>query len=103
MARAQPQVFISYQRTDGEFARWVREHLARRRRVHVDGPVRHPGRRLDHALAIATAAREPFEAALTQLAQAELAIATGQVGDVRQLLAEARSVCEPLRAIPVLE
>jgi tetratricopeptide (TPR) repeat protein len=59
--------------------------------------------RLDAALSIALAARAPFEAALTWIAQAELSIATGHGGHAKTLLIDARDVCEPLHAVPVLQ
>ncbi len=59
--------------------------------------------RLEHAMMLAVACRAPFETALTQLAQAELAFATGQQDDARSLLAAARTMCEPVGAKSALE
>jgi tetratricopeptide (TPR) repeat protein len=56
---------------------------------------------LQQALALAGACAAPFERALTLVAQAELALATGD--DAAALLGEARQICERLGARPTLE
>ena len=53
---------------------------------------------LSIALDSATICELPFEIALTQLAQAELAIATHATGPAHELLASVRAVCEALGA-----
>jgi DNA-binding CsgD family transcriptional regulator len=58
---------------------------------------------LDVSLALADACAAPFERALTLLVLAELRAAQGRVAEARELLAEARSICEPLAARPTLE
>ena len=54
------------------------------------------------SLALAEACQAPYERALTLLALAELWAATGATDEARRLLGEVRTICEPLRARPVL-
>jgi tetratricopeptide (TPR) repeat protein len=56
---------------------------------------------LSEALTLADACHSPYERALTLIAQAELAIAIG--ADARDMLSEARTICERLGARPTLE
>jgi ATP/maltotriose-dependent transcriptional regulator MalT len=58
---------------------------------------------LNQALVLAEACAAPFERALTQLTFTELEVARGRSAAARQLLAEVRAICEPLRARPTLE
>ena len=72
------------------------------------GELQRPGRprgretHLRASLALAEACQAPYERALTLLALAELHAATGATDEARPLLGEARTICEPLRARPVL-
>jgi DNA-binding CsgD family transcriptional regulator len=61
------------------------------------------GQHLQSALELADACATPFERALTLLELARLRAAQGRVDDARQLLAEVRAICEPLKAKPTLE
>jgi hypothetical protein len=56
---------------------------------------------LSEALTLADACQSPYERALTLVAQAELALATGS--NAHEMLAEARAICERLEARPTLE
>lgn len=58
---------------------------------------------LDESRRLADACDAPFECALTQMAQAELALAAGQFADVASLIAAARETFERLGAAPFLE
>jgi DNA-binding CsgD family transcriptional regulator len=58
---------------------------------------------LDEARRLADACDAPYERALTQLSQAELALATGRPADVAPLLAAARERFERLGAAPALD
>ncbi len=58
---------------------------------------------LAEALVLADACQAPFERALTLVAISELDIAMGDIAEARRLLAEARAICEPLRARPTVE
>jgi len=58
---------------------------------------------LDEARRLADACGAAYERALTQLSQAELAIASGRLSDVTPLLESAREVFERLGAKPALE
>jgi DNA-binding CsgD family transcriptional regulator len=58
---------------------------------------------LAEARVLADACQAPFERALTLVAIAELDIAKGDIAEARRLLAEARAICEPLRARPTVE
>ena len=58
---------------------------------------------LQKSLSLADACAAPFERALTLLEIAKLRLAQGNPGEARLLLAEVRSICEPLGAKPTLE
>ena len=58
---------------------------------------------LNQSLALATACLAPFERAQTLLVMAALHIAMNDGNEARRLLAEVRSICEPLGARPTLE
>ena len=58
---------------------------------------------LQQSLKLADACAAPFERALTLLEIAKLRAAQGASEKVRELLAEVRSICEPLGAKPTLE
>ncbi len=58
---------------------------------------------LEASLALADACAAPYERALTLLALAELALTTGDGATAGRLLAEARALCTPLGARPILE
>ncbi len=57
---------------------------------------------LDASLTIATTCAAPHERALTQLARAELLIATDRRGAAATALDDVRAICEPLGATPAL-
>ena len=63
-----------------------------------DGNYRESGELLDETLALTRACNAHYEAALTQIAMAELREATGQESEARQLIREARATCEPVNA-----
>ena len=54
------------------------------------------------SLTLADACQAPYERALTLLAMAALRAATGETVAMRTLINEARAICEPLGATPVL-
>ncbi len=58
---------------------------------------------LQQSLQLAEACAAPFERALTLLEIAKLRLAQGNPGEARLLLAEVRTICEPLGAKPTLE
>ena len=58
---------------------------------------------LQESLSLADACLAPFERALTLLAFAELRVAQQRPDEARELLAEVRAICEPLKAKPTLE
>jgi hypothetical protein len=58
---------------------------------------------LGTSLKLADACQTPFERALTLLELARLRIAQDNAENARMLLAEARTICERLRAIPTLD
>jgi tetratricopeptide (TPR) repeat protein len=61
------------------------------------------GERLREALDLAHACAAPYELALTQIALAELQLATGATDDARDLLDDARATCERLGTRPALQ
>jgi hypothetical protein len=58
---------------------------------------------LCESLRLAEACSAPFERALTLLEIARLRMAEGTLAEARSLLAEVRTICEPLGANPTLE
>lgn len=58
---------------------------------------------LQQSLTLAEACRAPFERALTLLELAKLRRAQGKTAEARTLVAEVRTICEPLGAKPTLE
>ena len=62
----------------------------------------HAARYLDASLALATACAAPFDRALTLVALAEVAAATGQRDAALPLLDEVRGIATPLHALPLL-
>lgn len=58
---------------------------------------------LDESRRLADACGVPYERAITQLSQAELALASGRVADIAPLLESAREVFERLGALPAQE
>lgn len=54
------------------------------------------------ALVLARACDVPIELALTQVVEAQVAVASGSAVDARAQLHAAREICEPLRAYPTL-
>jgi ATP/maltotriose-dependent transcriptional regulator MalT len=67
------------------------------------GEYEQAGQHLDAAATIARAAAAPYEQALTLAAQAELAQRTGDAERLNVVVSEARRICEPLGARPLLE
>ena len=63
----------------------------------------HAEEHLQESLTLAEACAAPFERALTLLEIANLRMAQGNHDQARALLAEVRSICEPLEARPTLE
>ncbi len=63
----------------------------------------HAEEHLHESLRLAEACAAPFERALTLLEIANLRMAQGNHDQARALLAEVRSICEPLEATPTLE
>ncbi|HEX5164416.1 MAG TPA: LuxR C-terminal-related transcriptional regulator, partial [Thermomicrobiales bacterium] len=58
--------------------------------------------RLTASLTLAAACAAPFERALTLAVLAELHAGTGDLDAAQRVIEEARSICEPLRAVPTL-
>ncbi|MGA7670802.1 MAG: tetratricopeptide repeat protein [Nitrolancea sp.] len=58
---------------------------------------------LQESLTLAEACQAPFERALTLLEFARLRLAQGTPNDMRALLSEVRSICEPLGAKPTVD
>ncbi|CAN5641638.1 hypothetical protein BH23CHL2_BH23CHL2_21930 [soil metagenome] len=69
----------------------------------LDGRFTEAEAHLQKALDLATACEAPFERALTLLELARLLDAQHQPDEARQILAEVRAICEPLKAQPTLD